>query len=47
MVVATQAKTVVLTHLSARPINEGYVKSAFSSAGATCTLVFASDGLEL
>jgi ribonuclease BN (tRNA processing enzyme) len=47
MVVATKAKTVVLTHLSARPINEGYVKSAFSDAGATCALLFARDGLEL
>ena len=47
MVVSTKAKMVVLTHLSARTIDEGYVKSAFSSAGTTCTIVFARDGLEL
>jgi ribonuclease BN (tRNA processing enzyme) len=47
IVVSTKAKMVVLTHLSARTIDEGYVKSAFSSAGANCTVVFACDGLEL
>jgi ribonuclease BN (tRNA processing enzyme) len=47
MVVATRAKTVVLTHLSDRPIDEETVRSAISGAGATGTVILARDGLEL
>ncbi len=47
MVVSSQAKSVVLTHLPSRTIDEDSVRAAFIRAGAGCMVIFARDGLEI
>ena len=47
MLIDTDVKFVVLTHLPNKPINEEAVKAAFAAAGIDSVILFATDGMEL
>jgi len=47
MVVLSKVKKVVFTHLNQKKIDEAAVRSALIAKGAGCTVLFATDGLEI
>lgn len=47
MVALSKVKKVVFTHLNQKKIDEAAVRSALIAKGAGCTVLFATDGLEI